>query len=362
MVPIFAADNLTVRAAVLPGGWDYAKRVLLTNIADAQEYRMNYFIAAQRRNEFMQKALLNFPVPITLSENEYIEQIKYAALNFSQTMRITSPISAGLSAAPSFFASAVAETYLLIETDFYKRDVDDWKRLTPVWYLDHPSTSLLPMQFSMQTTESGHAVIAVDLAKLAYMYYRFCREALPPELTPTSDRSIEAFTNQYVLPNMLQSQLNISVLNRAIALANDTPPPSSSSHGKIPHPWIDVDARVDSALKLTISMLHNSNGSFDNLLQALPSVSAHAQRTALVLPDMADTSNVVWLQVLSRLKVFNFMMDQTGDEGVRVNQHYLSRLARTINAYDVREMIAKKLSPAVAAAPLVMIDRVLSNC
>ena len=336
MLPLFTTLSGVDRGNLLPSKWDYVRRVLQSNVEAAQVFRAQSYNAPVTRNEFFQNAILNFPVSFLLSMPEFIEQAKNVCENFSQALRITSPLSPGNAFSGNFVNGNVGEFYLLVEDDdFEYAKVTDWKKLRPVWYLDHPSTSLAPAPLSFQQNPEGIAVIAVDLVKLIYMYRRFAEETLSGIYTTQDTRSIQMFAHLHVLPNMLDSQIDIAVFNRLNEMSMWGKPTSSRISAKLPHPYVDIDQRCDDVLKEALELYTNAYGVYESILQSTPSVYHQSAYQELILPDSATTYNCLWLQVVSRLKMYDFLLRIGGKEGIRVNQHHINRLVRIIRAWGV---------------------------
>lgn len=345
MVPLFSEDSGVDRNVMFPVKWNYAKSVILNNIRTAREYRSNVYLANAKRNDFLQTLLLNFPVSFRLSDAEFVEQAKKNVLNFSQAVRMTSAISSGGPHSNNFInASSSAEFYLLVDDDSFEitQATPHWKELICCRYLDHESESLLPTPFCFHTNLSGVCVIEINAVKLMYCFKKFIEETKQIQVGYNDDRSIEMFVQKHVLPNMLISQLNISLFNRLVTLSKFRKTNTSKFSAKIPHPIVDIDNEVDAALKIVISNYPNTVGSFEAILQNTPSLFDENMLKTLILPNQAYTYNNVWLVTMARLKAFDFLVNVGGELGVSTSRFYLSRLKRLINVWSVTSVMRKQ--------------------
>jgi hypothetical protein len=155
---------------------------------------------------------------------------QYAAPTIGRTLGWGSAISAFELVDSHFYGKGSKEiVYLDITTNHAFESLGPWQDVKAVKVLSHPRTDLgfhittrVP-----ETTELGLATILIDVGLLAYQYrgWRLEQSTLPPE----ERLGIQHFVGQYVLPNLLESHLNVAMFNRlfchlvGVAPANTTP-------------------------------------------------------------------------------------------------------------------------------------------
>lgn len=132
----------------------------------------------------------------------------------------------------------------------------------------------------------------------------------------------------YVIPNMLYSHIELVLLNRMMNLFYGAP--MGVAYGKYPFSIVNYDNKLDSVLKQSLDRIKNSNFIYPSMLSNIPSIFNNSMLESLIIPDVAQTRQVWWSLVLSRLKVMKFLLDISNEKAIVNNKSYINHLKISI--------------------------------
>ena len=175
----------------------------------------------------------------------------------------------------------------------------DWSSTSAVRVLYHPSSDLnlnLP-DGQRQHNETGYSVIAVDIPLLAIQYRTW---ATLENRKPLEEReSTNMFVYQYVLGNMLDHQLSISLMNRYLRAYTEETQTKSLIKPILALP--DYSAAVDKEYPEVIDTLLRMNASIDDVLDNVPLRMGETLRNALPFNRLVSTRQISWVLWLTWL-------------------------------------------------------------
>ena len=207
------------------------------------------------------------------------------------------------------------------------------------------------------TTGIGSSVLGLDLNLLSVMYKEFIKRHY--KNSEGSSLNAQHFSYMYVIPNMLNSHIDITIMNRLMNLYYNEP----MTQSMVKHPIMvsDYSSKLDSVLRKVISNIQNTPMRYEAMLRNIPTVSSRDMQDALKLPSVAPTQQVSWALYFSRLKVIQFMLDIGGDKGRAANNDLINDLK-----FALKQL--KKNNDLYAVLPLPMyvelmdrVDRIIDN-
>lgn len=154
-------------------------------------------------------------LPVTMRLEEYLWQVSDQAPELGKVLGIGSYVHVGeVKSKPTFYGPQCFELVQL-RTGYYTLG-QDWRTVQPLKVKVHPRTdlSLVPLDGTQRHEESGLVVIGLDLEALMYMY----RGWYESERNSQSEKqTVRQFVDNWVLPSMLESHLDVAWFNRLSA-------------------------------------------------------------------------------------------------------------------------------------------------
>jgi len=304
---------------VMPPEWEYIKQEYLKEMLSVESYYHSR-VYAVKGNHFLVRLLQTVTTPLEYPPDQYTRVTDTRASYIAKHFGLTSPTSKGVMHPGHFFGPGVNEFYLYNDDYFNPFEAaQDWRNICAVKTIMHPKTDLGLLLPNGKETSFGEgiAVISINVTLLALQYRSFCVDQYAKIGVTEGLLGINHFIHMYVLPNMIYSGSDITILNRLMALYYGSP----ISRPLLKHAFTlsDYSTKVDSVLNKVIKSLTGNSRYYVDALRCIPAFTDANIRDALILPDMAETVQVHWLIILSRLQVFKFLIDIGGDNGIRNN-------------------------------------------
>ncbi len=279
------------------------------------------------------RLLQSIPVSLKLDARTYNDKIADNALLFTQSLKFTSTLSRGQVWRPGPFLGKEVTEVLIATTDAWdvEEGIANWEELSPIRFLYHPMSTLrLPVpdaQFA--STEGGVAVITINVPMLASQYRAW---RLATAQTEESPRTVGQFLQAYPLPNMLDTQVDLAILNRLMGLYFDTEPVAQTFR----HPFYltDWSTEVDRVLEKWLLQTGPKRWDFDTLVSHIPTVCSENLHQVLRLPEQAFSTQVQWGVLLARLALVVFLVQYNRTTENHRNQKYLNYLKRWLRYMD----------------------------
>lgn len=281
----------------------------------------------------LMRLLMSIPASMKLDARTYNDKVADNALLFTQSFKLTSALSKGQVWRPGPFLGKQVTEVIIANTDPWdvEKGVANWEELTPIRYLYHPMSTLrLPVadaQFA--STEAGVAVITINVPMLASQY-RAWRIAYGQ--TDESPRTVGQFLQAYPLPNMLDSQIDIAILNRLLGTFYGSRPVAEPFR----HPFYltDWSAEVDQVLNKWLDQVGPKRWDFDTLVSHIPTVASDNLHHVLKLPEMPYSTQLQWAVLLARLPLITFLVQWNKATDNQRNQPYLNYIKRWLRYMD----------------------------
>ncbi len=282
---------------------------------------------------FLLRLLQSIPVSQKIDPVVYNDKVADIALLFTQSLRMTSALSKGQVWRPGPFLGKQSTEVIIANVDDWdvEAGLANWEELTPIRYLWHPMSTLkLPVtdaQFA--SAEPGVTVITINVPMLASQY-RAWRMAYQHK--DESDRTVGMFLQAYPIPNMLDSQIDIAVLNRLMNRFFGMKPAAEPFR----HPFYltDWSAEVDRVMDKFLEQAGPKRWDFDTLVSHIPTVCSENLHHALQLPELNFTTQLQWAVMLSRLSLVSFLVQFNRNTDNQRNQEYLNYIKRWLRYMD----------------------------
>lgn len=310
--------------------FDVVRRTYLRELANVVNFYHNR-VYAVKSDHLLANILNHISVPIQYSIDRYVEVAGIRGPYLAKALNLTSEINVGQIFNGIFYGPGVKEI-ILYDDDYFNPFYAEreWKRISAVKVLLHPKTDmglLLPNGREMSYGE-GLAVISINVPLLAVQYRSFMLEQQTKVSKEGGLLGISHFIHMYVLPNMLYSQIDISIINRFINLCLDAP----MGRPLLKHPFfvLDYTRQLDHVLDHVKDRILDTSERFEQLLKQIPVIVSEDSLEALAMPDYAETQQIQWALILSRLDIMKFLLGFANDRTIRQNLSEIVDLKRTL--------------------------------
>ncbi len=335
---------------------------LRASIRKVVDYRQTNTQAANG-SHLLVRLLQNVNISLDLSVEIYIDKVTDISYQLGTALHLTSPLTAGRVQREGVFYRRTGSTepgvqeIIIVDTSSF--DITDfvmeWRSYAPIRVLSHPFTELnLQVPDGRKSFEGGGlAVISVNLPMLAAQYQRWRIERQDIE-SRDSPRTIGQFLMEVPLPNMLESHVDVVLMNRMISLYFDLPlPPHRNAH---PFNLPDFTAATDDVLIKYLGVCASRRYDFTGILTHFPTVSAANFLEVIRLPVLAYTRQIQWAIVVSRLTLVCFLVRSNRQWANERNRSYLAYLRRYLQQMEYNRTLRTHLDNDSYHNAMVMIE------
>lgn len=343
MINLFESVSPVAVAILRPSLWDLVSSNIKHNVQTVQRYLLDQVRPARADHPFI-RLLTELSHEAHLPLFNYTENIRPVLLRYASQLGWCTSLSFGHTNAAHFYDHHVTELYIGYIGSFDELQASQsWQGLDSVTVLTHPKSDInIPiLDGRSYSNQSGVAVIAVDLLKLAIQYHAYLnmlRNGPPQDATGK-----QIFLSRYVIPNMIPSHMEIALLNRLFD-KRDGIHHDHEIFNKPPMALIDCEAQLDRVISRILYNLNRVNGEYHHQLSNIPSLYASTMHHALILPEMLYTQQVMWALTLSRLDQFYRLAHLRADDAkISTNQMNLADFKRSLTQYHVQAALEARL-------------------
>ena len=313
--------------------WNYIKEGLLRNLDTVKNYYKSRVFTV-KSNHFLARIINSINVPHSLNIERFYDNVDSKADAFSMAMKMTSSIYKGSLFTGIFYGSNNTEILISNSESFNPYWVhDNWKDVCAVKPLMHPRSDLdLLLPNGKDTgSETGLSVISINIPMLIVQYRAFVIDQMNKN-SGDSLLTVGHFIHMYVLPNMLDAHLDIALFNRINNLSLGAP--LGESKRKHPFALPNYNYTVNSVHEQILHDMKSRKMEYEMVLRTIPMVKFETLDKVMLLPDIAQTRQVIWALILARLDALDFMIRTGGVESLTINRatiNYFVKFFRMIN-------------------------------
>lgn len=276
-------------------------------------------------------------IDLTLPDQEYVWAVEDEALRLSNAFRLTSPWGHGHPFSPGYFYSPYVNEIIFASLDAF--DVElcsrNWEDINPIRVITHPYNGLtLPIlngEGAGLGRYQGWASIVINIPLLALQHKRWwevnCRyntDSPPP---------INLFFGRYPLANLLANHLDITLLNRTMALDQDTVLQDLSN----PNPFyigMQAAGQTDRMIKQSLTFMQRPNMTFDEWLDAVPQATVDNVHEWLVLPTQTFITQVEWAFFITRMTLMAWLLKRNKEMESGFNNEYITNIRHWVQRME----------------------------
>lgn len=349
------------QGTIVPPGWTYARDGLERNLKTIKDYYYNRPYAV-KNHHILVKLLTTLGVPYTLNLERFYDIVDGRALQYGMGFKMTSSLYRGAFFRNAFYAGDTLEVLIANNESIDPYAVyKNWRTFQSVKVIDHPKSDLgmLLPKGKETSTGDGIAVIEINIPALAIQFKAFMEDQMNRTSGGlVSPQTTAQFIHMFVLPNMLDSHLNIALFNRAYNLV--TGRPMSEAYIKHPFQLVDYRREVDSVYKTQIDYLKTGERDFKSILKTFQCLDGSFIK-CLQLPGTASTRQVVWTEFIARLKAMDFMTDLSVSHGRNRNTSDLNQFFRQVKMFDQDKVLKHSLPIDLYDNVRIMLDSIKSK-
>ena len=320
MQTLFNQDHMLSRVVSQDSNWSYVKAGLQRNLQTICDY---YSIRpfAVKSNHLIARIINSLGVSHSQSTERFYDIVDAKALNIGMSFKLTSSIYRGELFDGVFYGPGCKEIIYANNDYVNPFEVErNWKTQTPATVLCHPRSDLeclLPTG-RHNTTEQGFAAISINIPVLALQFRAFAKEQYERSLaTGMSPLTVANFVHMYVLPGMMQSHLDHVLFNRAFNHLMGLP--MGVALKKHRFPIIDYSNKLNVVIKDTTKKLLTDERDYADMMRSFPCVSVKSFYELMKLPHQAETRQIQLAELLTRLKVVDWLTTLSPSHGIRTN-------------------------------------------
>ncbi len=318
----------------IDANWKYVRSGLQRNIAQAVlYYRSKNF--SVKSNHILARFLNSSGTSIEGDIVDFYNRQIQNGIRSSSIFKMTSSVNRGDIFYGDFFGAGSKE--ILIACDDYQNPLDleaNWRDIEAVKFLDHPKsdTSILLANGKAYSAETGYSVISVNIPALLVQYRCWLKEQKTNNDLGKPTFSTSVFIHKYVLPNMLNSQLDVAIFNR---LNNHLlGAPMGVPMYRHAFVLVDFNDRADKILKDVIKKFNRTDRDIHTMMREVPLIHCENLLELSELPSNAPTRQLVWAEVIARIKLINFLLEANPSGGHKQSRQELNYIKKVLDLFE----------------------------
>lgn len=349
------------QSTITPPGWLYAKDGLERNLKIVKDYYHNRPRAVKSQH-ILVKLLTTLGVSYDLHLERFYDIVDGRALQYGMNLKMSSSLYRGAFFRNAFYGGNTLEVLIANNESIDPYYVyQNWRTVQSVRVIDHPKSDLdmLLPNGRMDSTGDGIAVIEINIPTLAIQFKAFMDDQMKRSAGGLfSPQTTAQFVHMYVLPNMLDTHVNIALFNRAYNLVVGAP--MSVTNQKHPFYLTNFSRDVDKTYKILVNYFKDTDRDFKSILKTFQCLNG-SFIDGLVLPGTASTRQIVWTEFIARLKAMDFMTDLSRSRGRARNTSDLNQYFRQVKMFDSDKVLQQALPRELYNDVQLVIDSIRSK-
>lgn len=321
MYDLFTKARPTSTGTLRPPEYAFLERSLLRELQVVKKYYRTHYKQVSSNNLFAN--LIN-----TLQLNDTMDDYRYSRFIEDQVDRVVRPFKITTEANKGWvhekgivLGPQCHETIVSVENeDTFLNVEDNWWDLKPVTFLYHTRTDINFPILNNTTKGKGFGSLAINIPMLAIKYRYWVKEM---KKRSVDIPSVFFFVGTMVLPDLLDSYLDIAIFNRLDQKMAGIPTRQYPS----PHPFYltDYTSRVDRFNEQLIVLFQGKNYTCERLLYDTPLIVKTRLSELLSKPKGIINRNNEWVFVLRYIPFIRFMTQHYVNHGSS-DQFYRNRI------------------------------------
>ena len=237
---------------------------------------------------------------------DYMSAITDRAPYVANNFKLTSLKNKGQVHESEFYGENSLEIIISVDT---LEDIEEassyWRELKPVNVIRHGNKDvdmMIPGEWYRYAIPTL-SCFTIDIPMLMLQYRSWSLDKITKGI---DNFSPSLFVSQYVLPNMLDSQLDYSVMNILMDIENPIPTVRETKH--YPFKVLDYRTRLYKLLNSVYGGLSKKKIRYEDVLKNIPAFSTKNMYGGLYLPTPFLNRQNRWAVLLSRINVVYYLL------------------------------------------------------
>jgi hypothetical protein len=281
----------------------YIRRIYAGLIRDVQTYyrKRPKFVESQN---LIANIIKQFVVEFRSDDLTYAKKVEDQLSKLVGTLGLNSPVNKGKIFPGVTLGPQTSEVVMASFERFPTEGLGrTWREMKPVRYLYHTRTDVNLPIMNNTTPGKGYGVISVNIPMLLVQYRYWLRHQI--QVNGNEVESPMRFVGGYVLPNAIESYLEISWFNRLARNAKGIPNPTYP----VAHPFYitDMSARLEQLATETNSYSDQKAIGVEALAAVVPGITQKTLFDIIRLPRDALTLQNEWAIALARFPFIQYL-------------------------------------------------------
>lgn len=321
MFDLFFSKPRLQGGVIKPPEFAYLKRSLQNELKNVKYYYRNHYKKVAANNLFA-NLLNSLIIREELDDYQFSRVIEDQADSITRRFGIASNMFRGQVHEKGIVLGPETKEILVsvVNEESFIDDGDNWWDMKPINYLYHTRTDVgLPI-LNNTTKGRGFGILSINVPMLAVKYRRWRRWAI------TNDPSLPSvfeFVGKFVLPDLLDSYLDIAIFNRLDQRQAGLPLRKYPSA----HPFYltDYSDRIDRFNEILLDQYHSRKNDPEQLLYNIPLITSDTALAMVTVRQSGMNRNNDWVYLLRNIPFYRFIA-RHGIQHNRPNQYYLNQM------------------------------------
>jgi len=300
----------------------YLQRTYARQLDDVKSYYRRYPKQVDSRNP-LANILLHIPRRWDLDDRRYVRFVEDTAKGLIRVFNFTDSTHKGKVHEGGITLGT--KTDEIVISSFEDFDVGkasrDWRTWAAYRYLYHTRIDLGLPVLNNSSPGKGWGVGVINIPMLA-LQYRYWLKSQAERGSEQSD-TVYRFVGSMVLPNTLESYLDVAFFNRLARQSRGIGMPRFP----VPHPFYlaDYSSRVDGLGKKILETQMHRNADIEQLPFSIPVLVKDNLTDVMAIPRDPVTRHNDWALQLARLPYVRYIVEATVEHG-RGDRHYTNEV------------------------------------
>jgi len=307
--------------------FEYIKRKYNFEINKVKDYYRGKNRAVNNRH-ILNRIITMLAPSYTLEDFDYYSRVDSNSRLVSKQFDIVSNINKGRVLQNELYGENSDEIFLYTETPI---NLDTFKY---TWITESPirciHTNNLELSFmfpyeNITLPENSLHVFEIDITKMLMMYKYWCLERVRED----NSTNPNVFIATIVLPNVLDSLIDLTIVNRYLAIAAGEKLPHKFINK---HPFVIINyvEGIDNVLTDIVKDTRNSSIPLEQLLLSIPVIVEETALPVIKITHTYYTAQSKWVFYLSRVGTIKNLLTVIGKKGRARNKELVNTLPYVI--------------------------------
>lgn len=272
----------------------------------------------------LNRLLLLFTDYITLTDISLFKYIDSKLDSTVKELELSSKYYPGKFKYNNMFTGS-KEAYYLYNDIRLDKVITEWRNYKPikVVYTDNCDCDIIVPDRDKKRNVVLY--MEVNVMQLIFQYKYWC----VAQSFFNYDTSTTRFLGSYVLPNIVSSYFDYSMINIWSKLVEDPKFKPEFKNG-LPFNITDYSGRLANGLQEYVKRFKNTKTTFEKILQNIPLATNNNAMEFTRFREFYYSKRILWFPLFSRVKLFKSILTLLGENGKIANTSYTSSIKRDI--------------------------------